>query len=305
LADGKAQERVRRMQRMEQDPDELATGAAPRQSESDRPPVGEPLVVSRRNPAARPAAPDRARGGAARRTMGGVAAAPDGAPDRAAPLDGRVALVTSAASELGAAMAAALVDRGARVLLVDRDLGALVDAVDDLAWGRAVPVWCDLGSPAAVASACEFVTRAATVDVVVHVGDDPVSSDGERPGLDDRFGTTVRGPLSLVDGLGPALAPAARVLLVDRPVPPDADALDRVAPELVREHLPVAEDVFVARAACAPALSPERFADAVLDLLARDDVVLQDVSFDAVADPRAVTAPADPEGLDGIGDPLR
>ena len=41
------------MHRMEREPDELA--ATPHQSDADRPPVGEPLVVSRHNPGARPA----------------------------------------------------------------------------------------------------------------------------------------------------------------------------------------------------------------------------------------------------------
>ncbi|UDY34675.1 SDR family NAD(P)-dependent oxidoreductase [Dermatobacter hominis] len=290
---------------MEQDPEELAAGTAPRQSESDRPPVGEPLVVSRRNPAARPAGAD----GAAAEPAAAPAARTDDAPDasaaRRAELDGRVALVTAAAGELGGALAAALVDRGARVLLVDHDLGGLVDAVDALAHGRAVPVWCDLTSDAAVASACEFVARSATVDVVVHVGEAAQPDAEVRPDLEDRYGSTVRGPLALVGGLAPSLAPSAQVLLVGPPVPADADALDRVAPELVREHLPVADDVRVARAECGPGLAPGLFAGAVVDLLARDDVALRQLALDAVVDEVPTTLPDALDGLGGIGDPLR
>jgi hypothetical protein len=287
------------MQRMEQDPEELASSAAPRQSESDRPPVGEPLVVSRRNPAARPAGVDGAETGPAASTRLDEQPADRRVPP--ADLDGRVALVTAATGELGGALAAALVDRGARVLLVDHDLGGLVEAVDALAHGRAVPVWCDLSSDSAVESACEFVARAATLDVVVHVGEEAREADGRRA-LEDRYRTSVRGPLALVGGLAPSLAPSARVLLVGRPADPGADALDRAAPELVREHLPVADDVRVARAECGADLLPDVFAGAVVDLLARDDVVLERV---ALAAPAGGAAAEVPLALDGIGDALR
>ncbi len=281
---------------MEQDPEELAAGAAPRQSESDRPPVGEPLVVSRRNPAARPAGIDVTSAevtSVARRPEAG----PEPSSEPVADMDGRVALVTAAAGDLGGALAAELVERGARVLLVDRDLGGLVDAVDGLAQGRAVPVLCDLGSDDAVEAACEFVTRAATLDVVVHVADRSAVDDG----LDERFAAAVRGPLSLVSGLAPSLAPSARVLLVGRSVAEDADTLDRAATDLVREHLPVGDGVRVGHAECGPDLDPDVFAGTVVDLLARDDVVLEHLALDGPAG----GAVEDTTTLDGIDDLLR
>lgn len=269
------------MQQMEHDPDERSdSGVAPRQSDSDRPPVGEPLVVSRHNPGARPAA-------AGTTPTESLRPRPDPAAEQTGDhhdqLDGRVALVTSAAGELGSALAAELVDRGARVLLVDEDLGDLVRTVDGLASGRAIPVRCDLGSAAEVDSACEFVGRIAAVDMVLHVvpgpGEGTASTD-----LDDRYRSTVRGPLVLFAGLVAALTPSPTVLVVGRTSGVDSDTLDRAVPSLVLEHLPRVDGMRVGSADCDADLGAEVFAEVVVDLLVRDDVSIERATFGGVAD---------------------
>ena len=250
------------MHRMEREPDELA--ATPHQSDADRPPVGEPLVVSRHNPGARPA-------------WTGSADVPAGAAEPAAApvasMEGRVAVVTAATGALGVALAAEMVGRGARVLLVDDDLDGLLDVVDSLAPAHAVPVRCDLGSDADVAAACDFVTRSTAVDVVVHVGrrdGDEVRPVG-RNALDDRYRADVRGPLGLIDGLSPVTGSAPTVVLVDPPRS-TRDPWGSVATDLVVEHLPVHDGLSVTRATCSEDLDPAEFAGAVIDLLGRDDV---------------------------------
>ena len=258
------------MHRMEREPDELA--ATPHQSDADRPPVGEPLVVSRHNPGARPA-------------WTGSADVPAGAAEPAAApvasMEGRVAVVTAATGALGVALAAEMVGRGARVLLVDDDLDGLLDVVDSLAPARAVPVRCDLGSDADVAAACDFVMRSTAVDVVVHVGrregdGDDADADAEvrpvgRNALDDRYRADVRGPLGLIVGLSPVTASAPTVVLVDPPRS-TRDPWGSVATDLVVEHLPVHDGLRVTRATCSEDLDPAEFAGAVIDLLGRDDV---------------------------------
>ncbi|HMR96424.1 MAG TPA: SDR family NAD(P)-dependent oxidoreductase [Microthrixaceae bacterium] len=255
---------------MEREPDELA--ATPHQSDADRPPVGEPLVVSRHNPGARPA-------------WTGSADVPAGAAEPAAApvasMEGRVAVVTAATGALGVALAAEMVGRGARVLLVDDDLDGLLDVVDSLAPAHAVPVRCDLGSDADVAAACDFVMRSTAVDVVVHVGrregdGDDADADAEvrpvgRNALDDRYRADVRGPLGLIDGLFPVTGSAPTVVLVDPPRS-TRDPWGSVATDLVVEHLPVHDGLRVTRATCSEDLDPAEFAGAVIDLLGRDDV---------------------------------
>lgn len=281
------------MHRMEREPDELA--ATPHQSDADRPPVGEPLVVSRHNPGARPA-------------WTGSAGVPAGAAEPAAApvasMEGRVAVVTAATGALGVALAAEMVGRGARVLLVDDDLDGLLDVVDSLAPARAVPVRCDLGSDADVAAACDFVTRSTAVDVVVHVGrhdgDDAEVRPVGRDVLDDRYRADVRGPLGLIDGLSPVPGSAPTVVLVDPPRS-TRDPWGSVATDLVVEHLPVRDGVRVTRATCSEDLDPAEFAGAVIDLLGRDDVGVSRVELVGLPGPAPAVAPTPSAGtwLDG------
>lgn len=266
------------MQRMEQDPEELKGSAAPRQSESDRPPVGEPLVVSRRNPAARPAGVEAVDPAGDSASSIGPDPLTERRPEHRPALDGLVALVTGAAGELGTALAWELVDRGARVLLVDEDLDDLLDLTDALAFGRAVALRCDLRSESDVSAVCGFVSRAAKVDVVVHVGGGGAGDVGSdvASALDHRYRSEIRGPLALIEGLGSALGSAPRVLLVERH-DTDRDSLSAAAPAVLREHLLVVGGVEVSGAVCGADLDADVFADAVVDLVSRDDLALDSV----------------------------
>lgn len=281
------------MHRMEREPDELA--ATPHQSDADRPPVGEPLVVSRHNPAARPAWTEADEGSV-------------GAPNRAAAtvasMDGRVALVTAATGPLGVALAAELIGRGARVLLVDDDLHGLLGVTDALDPARAVPVRCDMGSDTDVSAACDFVARCTSIDVVVHVGRVGTDRGSDAPGvgrdaLDDLYRTDVRGPLGLIDGLSPTMGPTPRVLLVDPPRR-SHDGWSEVASDLLADHLPVGAGLRITRAACGDDLDPAVFAAELVELLGHDDVGVARVDLVGPARP---TAPAGTwlDGGDDVG----
>lgn len=78
-------------------------------------------------------------------------------------LDGRLALVTGGSGGLGSAIAAALLDAGARVALADLPGDRLDTAVEQLAQhGDVVPVAADLSSPDAA--------RAVVADAVAELG---------------------------------------------------------------------------------------------------------------------------------------
>jgi NAD(P)-dependent dehydrogenase (short-subunit alcohol dehydrogenase family) len=74
-------------------------------------------------------------------------------------LEGRVCVVTGAASGIGRAVADALVDAGARVALIDRNGGAVQQAARELAdrGARVLAVECDIADEAAVRTAAQQV----------------------------------------------------------------------------------------------------------------------------------------------------
>lgn len=259
---------------MDSEPEQV-NQPVPRQS--DRPPVGEPLVVSRRNPAARPAA----------RVAPEVDAATDAVEPVPEPgeLDGRVAMVTAATGDVGRALVEELAGRGAHVVLVDDDLTSLVGVADGLVDGvGAVPLRCDPTSPADVASVSDFVSRSVELDLLFHVAvDADVDDDGpgatltavEEVGHEVRTG--ISAPVELVAGVSGALAADARIVFVDPDDRPDLHATSRVACRIVRERLPLGEGVRVASASCGPDVSSDRFAAALVDLVAVGDVPLDRV----------------------------
>ena len=68
--------------------------------------------------------------------------------DRAADLGGRVAIVTGSSRGIGRAIAAAMLDAGARVVLNGRDAGTLAAVEDDLrSRGEVIAVAADVGQP--------------------------------------------------------------------------------------------------------------------------------------------------------------
>ncbi len=80
-------------------------------------------------------------------------------------LRGRLALVTGAGSGIGRAAAAALANRGARVLLLDRDEAALDRAAEAIAGSR--PLVCDVGDAEAMQSLAMLVLESEGVPDVV------------------------------------------------------------------------------------------------------------------------------------------
>jgi 3-oxoacyl-[acyl-carrier protein] reductase len=86
-------------------------------------------------------------------------------------IDGKVAVVTGAASGMGRATAFLLADEGARVACVDRSADALQSVVDEIteAGGQAVAVVADLADPPAPAQAIDEARAAlGAIDILVN-----------------------------------------------------------------------------------------------------------------------------------------
>ena len=263
------------MHRMESDPEDGGPAGSPRQSDS--PPVGEPLVVSRRA-APRTAAP-------------ALEAVPTG------PLAGQVGLVTGATGELGAAFVDALVDRGARVWMVDGDLAALRGVADRVGGDdRTVALRCDVGSADDVADACDFVRLAGTsVDLVVHAATAAAAEEAPTAfgALDAEYAVGVRAPSLFAAHLAPSLTDRAGVLFVDRLPEPDddraaarrtvIDAARRGLVDVLRSDL-ADGDVRLLSATCSPASDAAEFASLVLDAACRPgDVHVTGLVVESVA----------------------
>ena len=104
-------------------------------------------------------------------------------------LDGRRALITGGSRGLGLAMARALAEAGAELVLVGRDPAALQAAAGELSGaGRRVDVLPgDLGNPADAERVCEAaVNRHGPIDVLINnVGGRRISVPTEELALDD------------------------------------------------------------------------------------------------------------------------
>lgn len=206
--------------------DELdAPPASPRQSRSmpdDRPPVGEPLVASRRPRARSPHEP---------RNGDSLAASAADAPavPEPPPFAGRSVLVTGATSELGTAFAASFAEAGAEIHLLDDDLIRLREVAAELPGAsRALVLCCDLGSVEQIRSVGDFLERAeAAPDIVVHAAQ--VREPGTALGspiedLDEHYLIGVRGPTVLLQAIVPQLSPGSTVVFADRAI--DLDPVD-------------------------------------------------------------------------------
>ena len=120
-------------------------------------------------------------------------------------LDGRRALVTGGSSGIGQAMAAALADAGAEVVLVARTTSALEKAADEIgpaaSWATA-----DVGDPTSIDRLCDEV---GDVDVLVNAAGVNIRPPMHELTMDD-WTTTVAvnltAPFLLGQRLGPAMA---------------------------------------------------------------------------------------------------
>lgn len=266
------------------DPDTGATSSsAPGPRQSDNPPVGEPLVVSRRNPAARPsvaAIPDRrATAVPTDPGEGDAETAPPEEPDPL-PMSGQVVLVTAAGSDIGAAVARELERRGAGVLLLDGDPTAIIATLDSMPQGRAVPLLCDTASERDLSSVVEFVRRATALDAIVHViarSAETAEVSTASSDLERQLQTLVLGPVRMVEELGESLSDAAPLVLVRDP---DArSGVERVAPDLVREQVGARCRVWDVEVDTE--LASDRFAEVLADLLSWDDIDVDRVALAA------------------------
>jgi NAD(P)-dependent dehydrogenase (short-subunit alcohol dehydrogenase family) len=129
-------------------------------------------------------------------------------------IDGKTALVTGGGSGIGRALAHALFDAGARVLITGRREIALCETLDLHARGRALGVMCqadlseDAGVAATAARAIEVLGR---VDMLIHNAAlyERGRVDAQPAGeLDAHFALNVRAPYALTQTLLPQLQQA-------------------------------------------------------------------------------------------------
>jgi NAD(P)-dependent dehydrogenase (short-subunit alcohol dehydrogenase family) len=103
-------------------------------------------------------------------------------------LTGRVALVSGAAQGLGRAMALALSEAGADLVLADRNVAGMQQTAEQIAslGRRAVPVPCDVSDPAQVRGLYAQLDRQlGRIDFVGNVAGDAVLGRPEEIALDD------------------------------------------------------------------------------------------------------------------------
>lgn len=184
------------------------------------------------------------------------------ADERGRALEGRLVVVTGASGLLGAAFAAEVVERGARVCLIGRDMDALRATTATL--GPDAPtahLRCDLASAEDVDSACDFIDRIGQpVDLLVHAAGIQAPTTiaaGSLDDLDEHYLLEVRGPYLLTQRLLPSLTESkGHVVFLTGPHSNPSDQLDAhraisqagvraFAEELRREATPMGVRVLV------------------------------------------------------------
>lgn len=132
-------------------------------------------------------------------------------------LAGKLFVVGGGSRGLGRAVAEALVDEGARVILVSRDEGALEEFAAALGDG-AVPFAADLADPASVdALAARVNAEAEGLDgILVNAGGPPLGSALELSDeqWEGAFRLLIGGPIRLLRALVPRLNEGASILFV-------------------------------------------------------------------------------------------
>ena len=103
-------------------------------------------------------------------------------------LEGRVALVSGAASGMGRAMSLALAEAGAAVMLADRNLEGAEQTAAEIAGqgGRAAPVACDVSDPVQIRAMFERLDREfGRIDFLGNVAGEGFAGRPEEISLED------------------------------------------------------------------------------------------------------------------------
>ena len=126
------------------------------------------------------------------------------------PLHGKVAVVTGGSSGIGREIALGLVEAGARVCIVGRDVARLRGTSHEA--GVDAPLLylqCDLGSASDIDSVADFIDRFdRPVDILVHSAGVQVAADvatGTVVDLDEQYLVNLRGPYLLSQKMLPQL----------------------------------------------------------------------------------------------------
>ena len=117
-------------------------------------------------------------------------------------LDGRIALITGAGSGIGAAIARAMAEAGARILSVDVNVGAAVRTANAVG-GDAVGLACDVSDRAACdALAAKVKTEVGAVSVLVNnagiIRRGKVTDANTRRDWDETLAVNLDGPYNMV-----------------------------------------------------------------------------------------------------------
>jgi NAD(P)-dependent dehydrogenase (short-subunit alcohol dehydrogenase family) len=136
-------------------------------------------------------------------------------------LTGRVAMVSGAAQGLGRAMAVALAEAGAELLLLDRNAAGVRQTAEQLAvmGRRAVAVTCDVGDPAQVRAAFAQLDRDfGRIDFLGNVAGDGVLGKPEEiplEGVEQTWRNLVFGRFCACQEAGRRMLPAGRGSIVN------------------------------------------------------------------------------------------
>lgn len=138
----------------------------------------------------------------------------------AAVLDGKTAVVTGASSGIGTAIAGAMAEAGARVLLVGRDEGRLASCTSAITDGGGVAAPCAVDITAD--GAAEKVVAAAleafgSLDVLVHsagIFEPQAFADTSLESFDRQMSLNVRAPFALTQAALPHLLDGGVVLFI-------------------------------------------------------------------------------------------
>ncbi len=158
-----------------------------------------------------------------------VAVVPDeDLDDTLQPLLGKVAVVTGGGGPVGRAVALSLLDAGARVCVLDRDVADLRETTAAAGSDASILyLQCDLGSVSEVEGAADFITRFdRPVDVLVHTADVHVRhgvGDGVVADLDEQYLVNLRGPYLMTQQLLPRLRQGPGHIVFVNPVAPEDD----------------------------------------------------------------------------------